>query len=101
MCVFELPSSRRPPLRNLKVAPMTVGAEFPEISRRRILGGALATGFVFTFHVPVGAAKASQPKNAADGKFALNAFVRIDKSCRLTLVIPQSAMMIGIDIGDA
>src|SRR5215467_413252 len=101
MCVFELPSSKRPPLRNLKVAPMTVTAEFSEISRRRMLGGALATGFVFAFHLPVGAAKASQPKDPADGKFAPNAFVRIDKSGRVTLVMPQVEMGQGIYTGVA
>jgi isoquinoline 1-oxidoreductase subunit beta len=80
---------------------MTVTAEFPEISRRRILGGALATGFVFAFHLPVGAAKASQPKYPADGKFAPNAFVRIDKSGRVTLVMPQVEMGQGIYTGVA
>ena len=49
---------------------MTITAELSEISRRRILGGALATSFVLAFHVPVGAAEPAQPKDPADGKFA-------------------------------
>ena len=58
---------------------MTEMAEFSEISRRRIRGGALATGFVFAFHLPVGAASPPQPKDPADGKFAPNAYIRIDE----------------------
>jgi isoquinoline 1-oxidoreductase subunit beta len=80
---------------------MTITAEFSQISRRGILGGALATGFVFAFHLPVGAAKASQPKDPADGKFAPNAYVRIDESGRVTLVMPQVEMGQGIYTGVA
>ena len=72
---------------------MTVAAELPEISRRRVLGGALATGFVFAFHLPVGAAESPQPKDhPADAKFAPNAFIRIDASGQVTLVMPQVEM---------
>src|SRR6201993_691214 len=80
---------------------MTVTAEFPEISRRRILGGALATGFVFAFHLPVGAARASQPKGSADRKFSPNAYIRIDESGRVALVMPQVEMGQGIYAGVA
>jgi isoquinoline 1-oxidoreductase beta subunit len=80
---------------------MTVTAEFMEISRRRILGGALATGFVFAFHLPVGAAKASQPKDSADRKFTPNAYIRIDGSGQVTLVMPQVEMGQGIYTGVA
>jgi isoquinoline 1-oxidoreductase beta subunit len=80
---------------------MTVTAEFAEISRRRILGGALAIGFVFAFHLPVGAAKASQAKDPADGKFAPNAYIRIDESGQVTLVMPQVEMGQGIYTGVA
>src|SRR4029077_15410071 len=101
MCVSVLPSSRRPPLINPKVAPMTVTAELSKISRRRILGGALATGFVFAFHLPVGAANASRLKDPADGKFAPNTYIRIDESGRVTLVMPQVEMGQGIYTGVA
>src|SRR5215471_19114227 len=80
---------------------MTVTAQCSKVSRRRVLGGALATGFVFAFHLPVDAAKASQPKDPADEKFAPNAFVRIDKSGRVTLVMPQVEMGQGIYTGVA
>src|SRR5215469_2636391 len=80
---------------------MTVTAELSQISRRRLLGGALATGFVFAFHLPVRAAKASQPKDPADRKFAPNAYIRIDESSRVTLVMPQVEMGQGIYTGVA
>ena len=80
---------------------MTVTAELSKISRRRILGGALATGFVFAFHLPVGAANASRLKDPADGKFAPNAYIRIDESGRVTLVMPQVEMGQGIYTGVA
>jgi isoquinoline 1-oxidoreductase beta subunit len=80
---------------------MTVTAELSEISRRRILGGALATGFVLAFHLPVGVAKPAQSKDAADGKFAPNAYIRIDESGRVTLVMPQVEMGQGIYTGVA
>src|SRR5262245_43764402 len=80
---------------------MTVTAEFPELSRRRILGGALATGFVFAFHLPVGAASQPQPKDLADGKFAPNAYIRIDESDQITLIMPQVEMGQGIYTGVA
>ena len=74
---------------------MTVAAELPEISRRRVLAGALATGFVFAFHLPVGAAE-PPPEDRPDGKFAPNAFIRIDESGQVTLVMPQVEMGQGI-----
>jgi len=80
---------------------MTVPAELKKISRRRILGDALATGFVFAFRLPVGAAKAPQPKDPADGKFAPNAYIRIDQAGQVTLVMPQVEMGQGIYTGVA
>jgi isoquinoline 1-oxidoreductase beta subunit len=80
---------------------MTVTAQSSKVSRRRVLGGALATGFVFAFHLPVGAAKASQAKDPADGKFAPNAYIRIDESGQVTLVMPQVEMGQGIYTGVA
>jgi isoquinoline 1-oxidoreductase beta subunit len=80
---------------------MTVTAELPEISRRHLLGGALATGLVFAFHLPVGAAKASQQGNPEGGKFAPNAYIRIDESGQVTLIMPQVEMGQGIYTGVA
>jgi isoquinoline 1-oxidoreductase subunit beta len=80
---------------------MTVTAQSSKVSRRRVLGGALATGFVFAFHLPVGAAKASQAKDPADGKFAPNAYICIDESGQVTLVMPQVEMGQGIYTGVA
>jgi isoquinoline 1-oxidoreductase beta subunit len=80
---------------------MTVTAELSEISRRRLLGGALATGLVFAFHLPVGAARPPQPKNPAGGKFAPNAYIRIDESDQVTLIMPQVEMGQGIYTGVA
>jgi isoquinoline 1-oxidoreductase beta subunit len=80
---------------------MTVTAELSDISRRRILGGALATGFVFAFHLPVGAAEPAQPKDPAGGKFAPNAYVRIDGDSQVTLVMPQVEMGQGTYTGIA
>ncbi|GLR85243.1 xanthine dehydrogenase family protein molybdopterin-binding subunit [Bradyrhizobium iriomotense] len=74
---------------------MTVVAELPGISRRRILGGALATGFVFAFHLPVGAAGPVQ-KDSAGERFAPNAYIRIDGAGQVTLVMPQVEMGQGI-----
>src|SRR5262245_56645927 len=76
---------------------MTVTAQSSKVSRRHVLGGALATGFVFAFHLPVGAAKASQLKDP----FAPNAYIRIDDSGRVTLVMPQVEMGQGIYTGVA
>ena len=80
---------------------MTVAAQISKVTRRRLLGGALATGFVFAFHLPVGAAKPLQPKDPADGKFAPNAYIRIDGSGKITLVMPQVEMGQGIYTGVA
>jgi isoquinoline 1-oxidoreductase subunit beta len=79
---------------------MTVTVELPEISRRRLFGGALATGFAFAFHLPLGAAKASQAKDPAE-KFVPNAYIRIDQADRVTLVMPQVEMGQGIYTGVA
>ncbi|MBV8188679.1 MAG: xanthine dehydrogenase family protein molybdopterin-binding subunit, partial [Alphaproteobacteria bacterium] len=77
---------------------MTVAAQISNVSRRRVLGGALATGLVLAFHVPVSAA---DPKDPVDGTFAPNAYIRIDKSGRITLVMPQVEMGQGIYTGVA
>jgi isoquinoline 1-oxidoreductase beta subunit len=75
---------------------MTVTAQSSKVSRRRVLGGALATGFVFAFHVPIGAAEPAQPANPADGTFEPNAYIRINGAGQVTLVMPQVEMGQGI-----
>ncbi|MGV7214648.1 molybdopterin cofactor-binding domain-containing protein [Bradyrhizobium sp. UFLA05-112] len=71
----------------------------PNVSRRRVLGGALATGFVFAFHLPVDAA--GPVKDSAGGTFAPNAYIRIDGAGLVTLVMPQVEMGQGIYTGVA
>src|SRR5882762_12022072 len=66
-------------------------------SRRSLLTGGLAGGFLFAFHVPVRAVNEPvQPPDATDGKFAPNAFIRIDHSGQTTLVMPQVEMGQGV-----
>jgi isoquinoline 1-oxidoreductase beta subunit len=68
------------------------------VSRRGALTGGLATGFLLAFHVPIRAA-VNEPEQAPDdtsGKFAPNAFVRIDPAGKTTLVMPQTEMGQGI-----
>jgi isoquinoline 1-oxidoreductase subunit beta len=67
------------------------------ISRRGVLRGSLAGGFVLALHLPVRAA--NEPEQGADdaaGQFAPNAFIRIDHSGKTTLVMPQVEMGQGI-----
>ncbi|WFU84428.1 xanthine dehydrogenase family protein molybdopterin-binding subunit [Bradyrhizobium sp. CIAT3101] len=71
----------------------------PNISRRRMLGGTLAAGFVFAFHVPIGTA--GPVKDAGSGTFAPNAYIRIDADGQVTLVMPQVEMGQGIYTGVA
>jgi isoquinoline 1-oxidoreductase subunit beta len=64
-----------------------------DISRRALLTGGLAGGFLFAFRVPVRATNEPvQPPDDTTGKFAPNAFIRIDHSGRTTLVMPQVEM---------
>jgi isoquinoline 1-oxidoreductase beta subunit len=66
-------------------------------SRRSLLTGGLAGGFLLTFHLPVRAVNEPvQPSDNTDGKFAPNAFVRIDSSGKTTLVMPQVEMGQGV-----
>ena len=70
-------------------------AEAP--ARRTFIKGALAGSFVFAFHVPASAG--SGPEQAPDdtkGKFAPNAFIRIDNAGVVTLVMPQVEMGQGV-----
>ncbi|MDN3275095.1 molybdopterin-dependent oxidoreductase [Frankia sp. RB7] len=63
------------------------------VSRRALLTGGIATGFLLAFHLPLRAA-ANEPaqKDATDGKFAPNAFIRIEETGRTVLMMPQVEM---------
>src|SRR5271156_790813 len=95
MCAFVRQS--RKPHRRLEGSSMTdralkrSGIE-PTLSRRAFLEGAVGGAFVMTFYVPAAGAAA----NAKGEVFAPNAFIRIDKSGRITLVMPQVEMGQGI-----
>ena len=68
-------------------------------SRRALLKGGLTGGFLLAFHVPLQAARVSEPKQASgstDAQFAPNAFIRINHSGKTTLVMPQVEMGQGI-----
>jgi isoquinoline 1-oxidoreductase beta subunit len=65
------------------------------ISRRRLLGGGLAGGFLLAFHLPTYGA--SEPaKGGTKGQFVPNAFIRIDPAGKTTLVMPQVEMGQGV-----
>jgi isoquinoline 1-oxidoreductase subunit beta len=67
------------------------------LSRRGVLQAALAGGLVLGLHLPVRAA--NEPEQAPDntaGKFAPNAFIRIDHFGKTTLVMPQVEMGQGV-----
>src|SRR3984893_13094802 len=67
------------------------------VSRRAVLTGGLAGGFLLAFHLPVRAVNEPvQPPDVTAGKFAPNAFIRIDPAGKTTLVMPQVEMGQGI-----
>jgi isoquinoline 1-oxidoreductase subunit beta len=68
------------------------------VSRRGLLAGGLAGGFLLAFHLPLRAAvnEPHQPPDVTDGKFAPNAFIRIDPAGKTTLVMPQVEMGQGV-----
>jgi isoquinoline 1-oxidoreductase beta subunit len=69
----------------------------PLPSRRALVTGALAGGFVLAFRLPVKAAnEPEQPPDDTAGKFAPNAFIRIDHAGKTTLVMPQVEMGQGV-----
>src|ERR1700729_2268822 len=72
---------------------------FEGVSRRRLLPGGLAGGFLLAFHLPARALPVNEPVQPPDdtaGKFAPNAFIRIDQSGKTTLVMPQVEMGQGV-----
>ncbi|HMH98392.1 MAG TPA: molybdopterin cofactor-binding domain-containing protein, partial [Bradyrhizobium sp.] len=78
---------------------MTVAEKIADgVSRRALLTAGLAGGFLLAFHLPVRAAvnEPVQPPDVTDGKFAPNAFIRIDEAGRTTLVMPQVEMGQGV-----
>src|SRR5271156_5979958 len=82
----------------MTVAHMTVAQKSSSgTSRRSLLTGGLAGGFLLTFHLPVRAVNQPvQPPDNTDGKFAPNAFIRIDSSGKTMLVMPQVEMGQGV-----
>jgi isoquinoline 1-oxidoreductase subunit beta len=69
------------------------------VSRRALLTGGLAGGFLLAFHLPVRALTPNepvQPPDVTSGKFAPNAFIRIDEAGHTTLVMPQVEMGQGV-----
>jgi len=82
---------------------MTVlGTIFEGFSRRDVLTHGLAGGCLLAFHLPVGALPVGaanepvQPPDDTRGKFAPNAFIRINNVGKTTLVMPQVEMGQGI-----
>ncbi|MGY3107985.1 MULTISPECIES: molybdopterin cofactor-binding domain-containing protein [unclassified Bradyrhizobium] len=73
---------------------MITDKSLPRLSRRAALTGGLATGFLLAFHLPLRAAvnEPVQPVDTTDGKFAPNAFIRIDEAGRTILIMPQVEM---------
>src|SRR5258707_3755202 len=70
-----------------------------EVSRRALLTSGLAGGFLLAFHLPLRALTPNEPVQPPDdtnGRFAPNAFIRIDQASNTTLVMPQVEMGQGI-----
>jgi isoquinoline 1-oxidoreductase beta subunit len=65
------------------------------ISRRSLIGGGLAGGFLLAFHLPAYGTSAPA-EGGTKGKFAPNAFIRIDPAGKTTLVMPQVEMGQGV-----
>src|SRR5258705_11356497 len=85
-------------MRSLDTAAASTVKKFPRtVSRRGLLNGGLAGGFLVAFHLPLRAANEPvQPPDVTDGKFAPNAFIRIDGAGHTTLVMPQVEMGQGV-----
>ncbi len=66
-------------------------------SRRGFISGGVAGGFVLAFHLPAYALnEPNQPPDDKMAAFAPNAFIRIDKAGKTTLVMPQVEMGQGV-----
>src|SRR3954469_20965623 len=67
------------------------------VSRRSLLTSGLAGGLLLAFHLPARAvSEPVQPPDETAGKFAPNAFIRIDPSGKTTLVMPQVELGQGV-----
>jgi len=67
------------------------------VSRRALMTGGLAGGFLLAFHLPLRAGNEPvQPPDVTEGRFAPNAFIRIDPAGKTTLVMPQVEMGQGV-----
>jgi isoquinoline 1-oxidoreductase beta subunit len=79
---------------------MAVAEKISEgLTRRVLMTGGLAGGFLLAFHLPLRALTPNEPVQPPDdtsGKFAPNAFIRIDNAGDTTLVMPQVEMGQGI-----
>jgi isoquinoline 1-oxidoreductase subunit beta len=67
-----------------------------QLSRRSLLRGGLASGVLLAFHLPALAASGAAASTQGKGKFAPNAFIRIDPAGKVTLVMPQVEMGQGV-----
>ena len=66
------------------------------VSRRGLLKAGLAAGFMLAFHLPLRAGdEVEQSANNKD-KFVPNAFIRIDRMGKTTLIMPQVEMGQGV-----
>jgi isoquinoline 1-oxidoreductase beta subunit len=65
-------------------------------SRRGLLKGGLAAGFTLAFRLPLRAADEMEQSANNAGQFAPNAFIRIDRSGKTTLTMPQVEMGQGV-----
>src|SRR5579872_2368421 len=66
------------------------------LSRRGLLKAGLAAGFTLAFRLPLRASDEMDQSADNEGKFAPNAFIRIDQSGQTTLVMPQVEMGQGV-----
>jgi hypothetical protein len=98
MCVSGKRSNERPPSAVPEEAAMAIVEGVSEApSRRNLMKGGLAAGFLLAFRLPGHAA--NEPEQALDetgNKFAPNAFIRIDHAGKTTLVMPQVEMGQGV-----
>lgn len=84
-------------MARLASASQTISRAIP--SRRTLLTGGLAGGFLLAFHLPqakAAAANVMEGTPPSAGPFAPNAFLRIDKAGKVILIIPQVEMGQGV-----
>src|SRR5258708_35147381 len=83
-------------LADVKLAEKTIGQDtFGAVSRRTILTGGLAGGFLLAFPLPLRALTPNEPVQPPDdtnSQFAPNALIPIDQAGPTTLVMPPGEM---------